>query len=322
MRYFLGLDGGGSKCSAVLLDETGAVLGWGKSGPTTYQSEADAEASCRESLDAAVARTTPAEIAEIWAGELGHTSTAWLEQQGICVHSVTVGENTASLLAALQDHGVVVHAGTGSFVSIRAENGRTLHFGGFGPVVGEDGAGWDIGLRGIKAGLRSSWTAETRTRLAEVLPPVLGLSDIRQVMGRPIYTGQISRARVAALAPVVIAEAEAGDRIALRVLHEAAETLAEIGRLGLTEAGIIGRGAPLIGIAGVIQGSPFYWRILRDKMLRHDPSLKPMVPPVRMCVGAAFRAMRQSGIPLTAELRERVVATQKHFPGAAATTCE
>lgn len=319
MRYFLGIDGGGSKCSTVLLEETGEVLGWGSGGPTTYQSEVDAEASCRESLEAAVARIA---LEEVRVGELNHTSTAWLEQQGIRVHSVTVGENAACLLAALEDHGVVVHAGTGSFVSVRGRDGRTLHFGGLGPVLGEDGAGWDIGLRGIKAGLRSSWTAETRTSLAEVLPPVLGLSDLRQVVGRPIYTGQISRAHVAALAPVVIAQAEAGDQIALKILHEAADALTEIGRLALTGVGIVGRGAPLIGIAGVIQGSPFYWRILRDKMLQHDPSLRPMVPPVRMCVGAAFGAMRRAGIPLTAELRDRVVATQKQFPGAAVVTCE
>ena len=33
-RYALGIDGGGSKCDAVLMGESGAVVAWGRGGPT------------------------------------------------------------------------------------------------------------------------------------------------------------------------------------------------------------------------------------------------------------------------------------------------
>ena len=56
MRYFLGVDGGGSKCDAVVIDETGVVCGWGTSGPTTYVSAEEAAAASRQALTGALAK--------------------------------------------------------------------------------------------------------------------------------------------------------------------------------------------------------------------------------------------------------------------------
>ncbi len=37
MRYFLGVDVGGTKCHALIADETGRVVGFGASGPGSYE---------------------------------------------------------------------------------------------------------------------------------------------------------------------------------------------------------------------------------------------------------------------------------------------
>ena len=47
MRYFAGLDGGGSKCDVVIIDEEGTVHGWGHSGATGYQPQEQAEAAAK-----------------------------------------------------------------------------------------------------------------------------------------------------------------------------------------------------------------------------------------------------------------------------------
>ena len=36
MRYYLGVDGGGTKTSSILCDEEGKILGRGMAGPSNY----------------------------------------------------------------------------------------------------------------------------------------------------------------------------------------------------------------------------------------------------------------------------------------------
>ena len=320
MRFFLGIDGGGSKCDAVLIDEEGTVLGWGKSGATGYTAKEEAQRACHQALAEAVGDlpVREVEMATLWVGDY---ATTWLKEKGIAVRRHRVWEWACTFTAADKTWGVAVHAGTGSWVNGRTDDGREVRMGGMGPFVGDEGGGWDIGLRGIKAALRSRWSRQTRTSLAEAVPEALGVADLaRAVVGHPIAYGEITRAQVASVAPVVIEEAAAGDRIALRTLNQAAGSLAEICALVLDELDIIGQGYPLIGIAGVIQGSPLYWKILSEKILEYDPTLVPEVPPVRIVVGAALLAMQSAGLTVTAQIRDRIVETQAAFPASEVVT--
>jgi len=320
LRFFLGIDGGGSKCDAVVIDEAGSVRGWGKAGATGYTSEQQAEQACHQALAEALGELSVREVemATLW---IRNCATAWLEARGIVVHRHLVSEWDCSFAAADRSWGVAVHAGTGSWVNGRTEDGRQVHMGGMGPFVGDDGGGWDIGLRGIKAALRSRWSQRIHTSLAEAVPQALGVADLgKAVIGLPITSGQITRGQVASVAPAVIQEAAAGDRIARDILEAAAAELAELCGLVLDELDIVGQGYPLIGIAGVIQGSPLYWEILLGKILEYDATLVPEVPAVRMVVAAAMLAMQSAGLRVTEQIRERILATQTAFPAARVVT--
>ncbi|MGI5817602.1 MAG: N-acetylglucosamine kinase [Armatimonadota bacterium] len=315
LRYFLGIDGGGSKCDAALIREDGCVLGWGRSGATSYRPVDDCATAICSSVGEALAEATPREVwvAHTW---LDHGLHAWLRSQDVLVAQLErVQEWDIAYMTAGRRWGVAVHAGTGSWVQCRMPGGRAARIGGMGPFFGDEGSGWDLGFRGIKAALRSGWSRETRTSLAEAVPRALGVSRLLEaVVGDRITSGRVTRAQIASLAPVVLEEAAAGDQVAMRVVDEAAGSLAEMCRLLLEEMGVVGEGYPLIGAAGVIQNSALYWRILREKILHHDPTLRPEVAPFKMAVGAAMLAMRSAGVPITDDLRERISATQAAFP--------
>ncbi len=321
MRYFLGIDGGGSKCDAVVIDETGLVRGWGTGGPTTYVSAEEAAAASHAALAEALGSLS---MSELWMGTIstGECATAWLRDRGVAARCFLIGEDDACFAAAGRTWGVMVHAGTGSWVLGRTAHGKQARMGGMGPILGDGGSGWDLGLRGIRAALRSSWSARTRTSLAEAVPPVLGVSRLHSIVGRPITTGQITRAQIAAVAPVVIREAAAGDAIALRALEQAATSLAELCALVLDELQIVGQGYPLIGMAGVIQGSPLYWRLVSERILEHDPTLVSEVPPLKMVVGAALEAMRRAGVEVSSDLRDQVLKTQAPFRASHVAACK
>jgi len=303
LRYFAGLDGGGSKCDVVIVDEEGTVHGWGHSGATGYQPQEQAEAAAIDALGQALEQSPPIErlvVATQWV--TGHY-ISWLRERGLAVEAYTSHEWDA------------VHSGTGSWVHCRNQQGRRWQLGGLGPILGDEGGGWDIGLRGIRAALKSHWSERTRTSLERIVPRVLGVDDLgRAIIGRPITYGQITRAQIASVARAVIEQAEAGDAVALRELDASAAALAETAALVIDKAGIAGQGYPLIGMAGVIQSAPFYWRMLSAKILATDPTLVPEVVPFRMAVGAALVGMRYAGVEVTEQMRARIRETQTRFP--------
>ncbi len=252
-------------------------------------------------------------VAHTW-GDYG--LQGWLCELGVPIaHLGRVQEWDIAYFSAAATWGLVVHAGTGSWVQCRTPDGRMPRIGGMGPFLGDEGGGWDLGFRGIKAALRSDWSHKTRTSLADEIPRAMGVPDLRgAVVGDPITSGKVTRAQIASIAPIVLEQAAAGDSIAMQVVDEAAESLADMCAILLEDTKAIGQGYPLIGVAGVIQSSPFYWRVLQDKILLHDATLAPEVAPYKMAVGAAMLAMKDAGVSITQDLRDRIVSSQAAYP--------
>ncbi len=313
MRYFLGVDGGGSKCDAVLIDETGTVLGWGKGGSasTTYH---PAQVVARSTEDALAGAVEQVPLTEVWVGSCSRAQVIqeWLSARQITVHYLAVSEADAAFSAALQTCGLVVLAGTGSFVHGRLRTGETCHLGGKGPVLGDEGSGFEIGLRGLRAAFRSSWTQRRRTTLAEAVPPVLRVPDVRAI-GRLVYRKHMSLSQIPPLARVVDEQAKAGDRVALQVLNAAAGSLASVAADVISELHLEEEAYHLIGVGGVIQGSPLYWQMLCEQILTLAPRLIPVVPPVKPAVGAALAAMANAGQWPSVQIRNRIEETQRDF---------
>jgi glucosamine kinase len=123
----------------------------------------------------------------------------------------------AALLGALGDRpGLLVLAGTGSIVVGRDARGRWVRAGGLGPLIGDEGSGFWLGRQWLRAHL-----------------------DARgEVTARRLATTPDAVARIAALAPRVLARAGAGDRKARTVVQDGQRALAAQGvvvarRLGL-----------------------------------------------------------------------------------------
>jgi N-acetylglucosamine kinase-like BadF-type ATPase len=280
LRHFLGVDGGGSKCDAVLMDENGVVLGWGVGGPVNYRPMEDILQSFDDALAGALHSFT---AGELWVGLIcggGHVARR-LAERGIEAHLHGVGEIEGGYLAALQPWGIMALSGTGSFIHGRRPDGRELHLGGLGPILGDEGA----------LGAGSVWS----------------IVDL-------FHGHHLTRGVMARLAPLVDEAARAGDEVACDIMSRSAIGLAEILAVVLEELSLAGQSYPVFGLGGVAQGSPFFWDLFAAEALRRDPTLQLTVPPVRLAVGAAFGAMVQAGVEVNASLRDTVVASQDAFP--------
>ncbi len=314
MRYALGIDSGGTKCEAVLVEESGRIVGWGRGGPTHefYRTREQVEAAYDQALREALAGIHQGRF---WVGSPSVRTQPWearIAEAGEIEEVFCVGEVEAAYACAGEDWGVIVLSGTGSFVHARTPDGRRLHAGGMGPILGDYGSGYDIGLRGARAACASRWTANRKTSLEQAVPRALGVADLLGVL-HLIYTNKLGRHRLASLARIVNEEAERGDPIALRCVQEAADSLADLVVDVVRELDLEESEFPLIASGSVAQKSCLWWERVCRRVAEVASRMRPVMTRLVPAAGAALVALRRMGAGPENELRACMEQTQESF---------
>ncbi len=246
--FYLGVDGGGTRCRARLETAHGVVLGCGLAGPASMRFGLDAAtgsimAATRQALSEAglsegVLGDVYAGIGLAGTGHLGARQAletwrhpfakAWFEGDGYL----------AWLGAFGGEEGGIVVCGTGS-IGITYK-GRTIRVGGYGFPVSDEGSGAHIGLNAIRYALRTLDGRATSTAFAKEI--LERFSSDPAVVIR--WSETASATDYAAFAAIVIRHAAEGEPAATNLLRDAAVHIA-----GLTEA-VLARGAPRVALVG------------------------------------------------------------------------
>jgi N-acetylglucosamine kinase-like BadF-type ATPase len=129
-----------------------------------------------------------------------------------------------ALRAALgQEAGIVLLAGTGSVAVARLPDGALDRQGGYGWQMGDEGAGYALGREALRAAGRARDGRGPETGL---LDAVLALTRSREFDDLVRWSVLAGPTEVASLAPAVLEQAAAGDRVAQDILERAARDLA------------------------------------------------------------------------------------------------
>lgn len=246
MRYFLGIDGGGTRTTAWLADERGGVLARAEAGPANPL-KVGFEACERELLLAARTairianvpskrggaglKPAPAKFESVVAGLAGvdrppvHARLfRWLKKSFPARHHLLTSDAAIALEAAIGgDPGIMVISGTGSIAYARDAKGRALRSGGWGTLFDDAGSGYEIGRSAIVAALRDFDGRGKQTILGRKICRALGLRDITQIILKALTPQQI-----AALSPLVLEAARRGDSISRGLLDLAGRDLADL----------------------------------------------------------------------------------------------
>ena len=234
MSFFLGIDGGGSKTRCVVGDDN-SLLGTGISSSCKVQRVG--ETCARDALAASVheacvqAEISPRQIARTCAGITGaaRAETAGIMRglmSGIVGGEIEiVGDGEIAFEDAFgAGSGVLIIAGTGSIAYGRNGQGETARAGGWGHAISDEGSGYWIGAEAIRAALRARDRGED-SRLLRQLVDAIGARDMDEFIVR---VNANPAPDFAALVPVIIAAADAGDSIANKILVSAGRELASI----------------------------------------------------------------------------------------------
>ncbi len=309
----LGLDGGGTSTVALLARRAGGragaweLLGRGVAGPSNPHAVGTGRAL--RSLDEAVERAfaaagvprKPVRAACLGVAGAGRPDdqrviAGWADRVGLA-HAVDVTGDAPLLPAAgtPDGWGAAVVAGTGSMAFATDRAGLTARAGGWGHLLGDEGSGYALALAGLQAVARAADGRGPATLLTDRLLDEFGL-DRPEEMIRAVYGGATDRTSVAALAPLVLALADAGDRVAASLAADAA------GHLALAVAAAarqldLGPTFPLAVAGGLLLNSAGYQARLLDALrargLRPDPVTlvrEPAEGAVRLALAAAGRA--------------------------------
>lgn len=240
MSFFLGIDGGGSKTSCLIGDET-SVLGTGAAAGSNMVRVGERRA--RESLGLAVrqacaaAKINPTQIARTCVGIAGGARLGiarvvrGLLSEFVSGEIEVVGDMVIAMEAAFGGGpGVIVIAGTGSIAYGRNSKGETARAGGWGFAIYDEGSGHWIGRTATAALMRAYDEAGSGS-------PSLLLNSIMKAFALTtreelVVTANASPAPdFAALLPAVLSTAEAGDPAARAVLTQAGVELAGLARI-------------------------------------------------------------------------------------------
>jgi N-acetylglucosamine kinase len=127
--------------------------------------------------------------------------------------------------ATATGEGIITIAGTGSIAFGRNHEGRTARAGGWGYIFGDEGGGFDIVRRALRASLRMEEGWGPATRLREALLDATKSRDANHTLHR-FYSDEWPRSRVARLAPLVERVALESDAVANEIVQTAAQELA------------------------------------------------------------------------------------------------
>ena len=164
--------------------------------------------------------------------------------------------------------GILLYAGTGSVAYAINENSESHKIGGWGYLLGDEGAGYWIGKEAIRLSL---FELEKKGKINEgsLSDQILKEIQASDWDGVKTFVYSKDRAEIAALSKIVDRAAEAGDLEAISILTKAASHLGDL--VNRTDGVLVRKSLP-VKFTGGISGSKILYAEL-EKYLRMRVSI-------------------------------------------------
>lgn len=282
MGYILALEGGGTRSQAVLVDEAGQVRGraFSRDVNTNFTAWEQARQAVQEAARQALldAHAAGEEVAWLVSALVGpkfgaETYGELCPRASYCYY----GESQVIFARAgfYRPHGVAVVSATGATAWVmRQDDGRKGFFGGWGSLLGDEGSAYALGLAALRAAARAyEGRIDQPTRLPEAIAAhfEIELADFRGELVRIAYGRPLTRAEIAALAPLATSLAESGDPIAARITAQTAEDLAGLALHAARCFFAPQESFPLVAAGGMVAAGDLILGSLRRQLARDFP---------------------------------------------------
>lgn len=239
MKYFLGIDGGGTKTAYLLVDETGRELACERTTGCSYK-EIGIENTvkllkkgalqCIENAGITSGRLTGAAVGLPCFGELKEEDilleTAVRESLDFCPVRITNDVEVGWAGSLGLQPGINIVAGTGSIAFGKNAEGESARSGGWSSFFGDEGSCCWLGRRTMELFSKQADHRVDKGPLYDIVMEEFGLQDAMDFIKCMDRDYIADRSMVASLQKLLLQAADKGDRGAVRLYREAAEELA------------------------------------------------------------------------------------------------
>ncbi len=303
--YAIGVDGGGTKTEAVVMDWEGRVrarargpscnpyhVGW---DTATHRVAAVVDEVLQKAhLTITDVITATLALAGVHRDPEREAWRRWARRQWPTIALRVENDALAALVGgAGSPYGIVIVAGTGMIAYGVNAAGHHARAGGWGYRL-DRGSGYALGEAAVRAVLAGAEGMDLCTRLQQVVLNALGL-DTPEALIPWFHHPNTTVDTIAALAPHVVRAAEAGDPVAAGIVAEGADALAQAATQVAEKIGLTAEQFPLVLSGGLLTHLPFYREVVLQALHLHLPTAQPTLPQADAAVGAAWLAWDHVG---------------------------
>ncbi len=235
MDYIIGIDGGGTNTIGILATSSGKCIAKFQAGPSNYHVVGtkqthgvlkDVITNLSKHIKnmpnssihfcigmAGLGRDEDKKVIGQVCDDIG------IEKKRILTHDAHI----ALVGGTGKQEGVIVISGTGSIVYGIDRHGKEARAGGWGYLLGDEGSGYDIAIKGLQAVVRAADKRDKPTQLTDMILNKLKLNQPSDLV-RWIYAAE--RDEIAQLSQIVFETTKTGDLRAEKIINDASSELA------------------------------------------------------------------------------------------------
>lgn len=301
-QLVIGVDGGGTTTRAAILDDQERLVAQGHAGPSNplRVGVASAASAVREAIDKACSEAgiqrSDILVAAIGLAGLRRADSRDRMREALVanlgIHNLElVTDGDIALYGATGGRpGLVVIAGTGSICCGMNRQGKRLCAGGWGPIVGDEGAGSWIARKALQAVAQAADERGPKTSLSAAACNYFRVATPED-LSTAIYAPTMSNDRLAGFAKAVVESARSGDTLARQILIEAGKELGQAACAVIRRLHMERERFPVACVGGVFAAGELVREPLRREILRvarraelTEPVYSPVIAAARMAV--------------------------------------
>ncbi|MFN6963138.1 MAG: N-acetylglucosamine kinase [Pyrinomonadaceae bacterium] len=304
---YLGVDGGGTKTTACLMNAAREVIAEGTAGPSN---------PLRVGVETAVSNIAKAiELAcdecdiarfDFVAATLGlagvrrqdireRVRESFVRRLGVRRTTVVTDAEIALFGTTLGKAGLVVIAGTGSVCLGKNDAGELAISGGWGPLAGDEGGGVGIAQAALHQIAKASDGRGVPTSLSERASEYFRASTPENLIVA-IYSPQVDNSRIAGFARHVVEAARDGDAVAIDILADAGRELGVAACAVIKKLDLTRRKIPIGCVGSIFKAGELITRPMTETIHAVAPKAfltEPQMPPAH---AAALMALKDSSV--------------------------
>lgn len=311
MKYFLGIDAGGTKTEAVILNEKGEIVGIGRSGPGNYEGIGIEEAKKNWLLAINKAKDNIGDIIFDYAcfglaGADFPEDFVMLEKEveklGITKEFLVENDAPIALRAGNKEFwGVIIVMGTGNNGYGRAKDGRWYRYFGEGYIFGDWGGASSVVQDILFYAFRSYDGRGEKTILEEKVLRFFKAKDYNELAKR-LYYNPSEYGRALGLAPVLFEALREGDKVAREIVEKIVnETVISAYNL-MVKLDLLTEETPLVLAGSLYKGATWLPEYVQSKMRLYAEKCKVVPLKIPPAVGAALIAFEKAGYEVSEEM--------------------